>query len=95
MILIIALIDFVAIRFLKLNTDRGTKRRKPIPFTSVLEPFNDDLFNFTKVNPGEYLFKFHSVSGDSSGKSSRRFYLNEYLLILFYSDSKTMIKITK
>ncbi|VVC29684.1 Hypothetical protein CINCED_3A003101 [Cinara cedri] len=47
-----------------LNTDRGTKRRKPITFASVLEPFNEDLFNFTKVNPEEYLFKFTNVSSD-------------------------------
>ncbi|XP_025422131.1 GDP-D-glucose phosphorylase 1 [Sipha flava] len=49
-----------------LNTDRGTKRRKPITFCNVLEPFNDDLFNFTKVNPGEYLFKFSYISNNSS-----------------------------
>lgn len=49
-----------------LNIDRGTKRRKPNIFTSVLEPFNDDLFNFTKVNTREYLFKFSYASSISS-----------------------------
>lgn len=52
----------------KLNTDRGTKRRKPITFTSVLEPFDDNLFNFTKVNPEEYLFQFSNVSNNCFGK---------------------------
>jgi len=57
------------ILLLQLNIDRGTKRRKPNIFTSVLEPFNDNLFNFTKVNPGEYLFKFNNLSSNnSSGK---------------------------
>lgn len=48
-----------------LNINRGTKRRKPNIFTSVSEPFNDNLFNFTKVNEGEYLFKFSNASSNS------------------------------
>lgn len=53
---------------MQLNTDRGTKRRKPIKFTRVLEPFDDNLFNFTKVNHGEYLFKLRNESSDLCGK---------------------------
>ncbi|XP_050436798.1 GDP-D-glucose phosphorylase 1 isoform X2 [Adelges cooleyi] len=39
-----------------LNTNRGTKRRVPIQFHSVMEPFNDEDFNFTKVDSREFLF---------------------------------------
>lgn len=56
-----------------MNTDRGTKRRKPNIFHNVLEPLNDELFNFTKVNPEEYLFNFSNVSSNYSGKFNHAF----------------------
>lgn len=57
----------------QLNTDRGIKRRKPNTFDSVLEPLNDELFNFTKVNPEEYLFNFSNILNNYSGKFNFKF----------------------
>lgn len=51
---------------LQLNIDRGTKRRKPNLFDSTTEPFNNDLFNFTKIKPGEYLFQISNISSMSN-----------------------------
>ncbi|XP_022095681.1 GDP-D-glucose phosphorylase 1-like [Acanthaster planci] len=41
----------------QLNTKRAVERRKPQTITHVTQPFNPDIFNFTKVDPKEVLFE--------------------------------------
>uniref|UniRef100_A0A914C8J3 GDP-D-glucose phosphorylase 1 n=1 Tax=Acrobeloides nanus TaxID=290746 RepID=A0A914C8J3_9BILA len=41
---------------LQLNTERGSLRRKPMPFRHIKEPFNHLRWNFTKLQPNEILF---------------------------------------
>lgn len=42
---------------LQLNTDRTSLRRKPQVITSVIQPFNENAFNFNKVNECEVLLR--------------------------------------
>ncbi|XP_038074836.1 GDP-D-glucose phosphorylase 1-like [Patiria miniata] len=41
----------------QLNIKRAIERRKPQKMTHISQPFNPDIFNFTKVNPKEVLFE--------------------------------------
>ncbi|KAF2361865.1 Chromatid cohesion factor MAU2 [Trinorchestia longiramus] len=43
----------------QLNPARAMKRRKPLPFTKVDEPFDAKGFNFTKIKSNELLFNIH------------------------------------
>ncbi|XP_018013260.1 GDP-D-glucose phosphorylase 1 [Hyalella azteca] len=45
----------------QLNPARAMQRRKPQSFTKLHEPFNPDLFNFTKIKSSELLFNIHLV----------------------------------
>jgi GDP-D-glucose phosphorylase len=39
-----------------LNEDRTAKRRKPQKIDSITPKFNEDAFNFTKIDDSEYIF---------------------------------------
>ena len=47
----------VHVFIMQLNVKRATERRKPQEMTHVNQPFNKDLFNFTKIQSGEILFE--------------------------------------
>nr|CAD2202680.1 unnamed protein product [Meloidogyne enterolobii] len=58
---------------LQLNEDRCRKRRKPMEFNSVCQPFDEGLWNFTKLKQEECLFymdkiKENSISSQHSPK---------------------------
>ncbi|XP_042843970.1 GDP-D-glucose phosphorylase 1 isoform X1 [Panthera tigris] len=46
-------VGFVA----QLNVERGAQRRRPQSISSVKQAFDPALFNFTKIRPGEVLFR--------------------------------------
>ncbi|KAK9502573.1 hypothetical protein O3M35_011323 [Rhynocoris fuscipes] len=41
----------------QLNTDRAIKRRKPMRMIAINQPFDENLFNFTKINKNEIVFQ--------------------------------------
>uniref|UniRef100_A0A1I7SCT3 GDP-D-glucose phosphorylase 1 n=1 Tax=Bursaphelenchus xylophilus TaxID=6326 RepID=A0A1I7SCT3_BURXY len=41
---------------IQLNVERGTLRRKPMRFQSIVQPFNMHRWNFTKLRPSEVMF---------------------------------------
>ncbi|CAN7937852.1 unnamed protein product [Ixodes hexagonus] len=45
----------------QLNIKRAQERRKPQDVSSVVMPFNSDLFNFTKVKDSEILFRLRKT----------------------------------
>eukprot|EP00118_Oscarella_pearsei_P010929 m.69804 g.69804 ORF g.69804 m.69804 type:complete len:282 (+) comp35632_c0_seq1:20-865(+) len=59
----------------QLNTMRGTQRRTPANITCLSQPFNRDLFNFTKVKPDEVLFEVVEKLNDSSLTAEEKHYL--------------------
>ncbi|XP_012499181.1 PREDICTED: GDP-D-glucose phosphorylase 1 [Propithecus coquereli] len=48
-------VGFVA----QLNVERGVQRRRPQNIKSVRQPFDPEQFNFSKIRPGEVLFRLH------------------------------------
>ena len=48
----------------QLNTDRTSLRRKPQVITSVVQPFNENVFNFNKVNECEVLLRCQNQLND-------------------------------
>ncbi|XP_052127598.1 GDP-D-glucose phosphorylase 1 isoform X2 [Frankliniella occidentalis] len=50
--------------FKELNIERGEKVRKPQEFYSVNEPFNKDLFNFTRMKKEEIIFEIQMVEAE-------------------------------
>ncbi|XP_067681230.1 GDP-D-glucose phosphorylase 1-like [Haliotis asinina] len=50
----------------QLNSLRATERRKPQTIMSVSQPFNPDLFNFTKVHTKEILFRLLNTDDSTS-----------------------------
>ncbi|XP_050526489.1 GDP-D-glucose phosphorylase 1 [Daktulosphaira vitifoliae] len=73
-------------QFIKvLNIDRATKRRTPASFHKVLQPFDDSLFNFTKINHEEYLFKLESPYNSCENSSDDILAINSSPLGDFHS----------
>uniref|UniRef100_A0A914NDC4 GDP-D-glucose phosphorylase 1 n=1 Tax=Meloidogyne incognita TaxID=6306 RepID=A0A914NDC4_MELIC len=50
---------------LQLNEDRCRKRRKPMEFNSVCQPFDEGLWNFTKLKQEECLFYMDKIKENS------------------------------
>ncbi|XP_058398462.1 GDP-D-glucose phosphorylase 1 [Diceros bicornis minor] len=48
-------VGFVA----QLNVERGVQRRRPQNIRSVRQAFDPEQFNFSKIQPGEVLFRLH------------------------------------
>lgn len=48
----------------QLNTDRTSLRRKPQVITSVVQPFDENVFNFNKVNECEVLLRCQNRLND-------------------------------
>lgn len=51
---------------MKLNTDRYSLRRTPQTITSVVQPFNENQFNFKKVNEKEVILQCRSQLSTNS-----------------------------
>ncbi|CAD5208990.1 unnamed protein product [Bursaphelenchus okinawaensis] len=41
---------------MQLNIERGTLRRKPMRFQSIVQPFNSHRWNFTRLKPYEFMY---------------------------------------
>lgn len=55
----------------QLNTKRAQERRKPQHVTSICMPFDDSIFNFTKLKEGEMLFSLKNTDkGEHSEKEA-------------------------
>nr|CAD2159276.1 unnamed protein product [Meloidogyne enterolobii] len=54
---------------LQLNEDRCRKRRKPMEFNSVCQPFDENLWNFTKLKQEECLFYMDKIKENPSQHS--------------------------
>ncbi|XP_012257138.2 GDP-D-glucose phosphorylase 1 [Athalia rosae] len=48
----------------QLNPDRGEKRRKPEDITTMVQPFDSNIFNFTKISDNEILFDIGNGDGN-------------------------------
>lgn len=69
-----------------MNTDRTTLRRKPQAITSVVQPFNENVFNFNKVNECEILFQYHNqLNGNVAANDVTTFLINNSPLTKFHS----------
>lgn len=54
----------------QLNTKRVTERRSPQLITSISEPFNPSVFNFTKIGQHEIMFEIKRQNDNSPSKIS-------------------------
>lgn len=53
----------------QLNTERTSLRRKPQVITSVVQPFNENAFNFNKVSECEVLLRCQSQLNDEANST--------------------------
>lgn len=71
---------------LQLNTDRYSLRRPPQTITSMVQPFNENVFNFKKVNEKEILLQCRNqLSTNPSNDGIITFLINNSPLTKYHS----------
>lgn len=71
---------------LQLNKDRYLLRRTPQTITSIIQPFNENLFNFKKVNVNEILLQCcNQLNENSAGVGMITFLINNSPLTKYHS----------
>ncbi|XP_064484120.1 LOW QUALITY PROTEIN: GDP-D-glucose phosphorylase 1-like [Ornithodoros turicata] len=60
----------------QLNVKRAQERRKPQHITSVTMPFDNSLFNFTKVKDAEILFRIKNIEEETSSQAGHYVIIN-------------------
>lgn len=69
-----------------MNTERSTLRRPPQAITSIVQPFNENAFNFNKVHDSEILFRCHDqLCTNPNANGSTTFLVNNSPLTKYHS----------
>lgn len=70
-----------------MNAERSSLRRKPQVITSIVQHFNDQVFNFKKVRECEVLLRCHDhlIADASSSTGIMTFLVNDSPLTKFHS----------
>lgn len=71
-----------------MNTERSTLRRPPQTITSIVQPFNENSFNFNKVRDCEILLRCHNqltTDPDPNANGLTTFLINNSPLTKYHS----------